>query len=173
MGSSTPLVMPLRRRIGGGPPQTVAGNGGGGRQTMRTRKTMMTGQEVEGRHRWTTRTAEWEGRRGRRRRDGARHRRRHRLRLRLCYDGVWTGGGQGVLVVAFIVNTYQSGVKCFLRHAFIFTYFLSATLKIVEVCPYRDSSVGNRDPYVGILVPTRDPLPEGTLGKLVLHWNRY
>ncbi len=31
--------------------------------------------------------------------------------------------------------------------------------KLVEVCPYRDSSLGNRDPYVGILVPTRDPLP--------------
>ncbi len=31
--------------------------------------------------------------------------------------------------------------------------------KLLEVCPYRDSSRGNRDPYVGILVPTRDPLP--------------
>jgi hypothetical protein len=31
--------------------------------------------------------------------------------------------------------------------------------KIIEVCPYRDLSLGNRDPYIGILVPTRDPLP--------------
>ncbi len=29
--------------------------------------------------------------------------------------------------------------------------------KKLEVCPYRDSSLGNRDPYVGILVPTRPP----------------
>jgi hypothetical protein len=36
---------------------------------------------------------------------------------------------------------------------------LSVMLKFVEVCPYRDSSLGNRDPYVGILVPTHDPLP--------------
>ncbi len=42
----------------------------------------------------------------------------------------------------------------------------------LEVCPFRDLSLGNRDPYVGILVPTRNPLPEGTLGKLVLHRNR-
>ncbi len=41
----------------------------------------------------------------------------------------------------------------------------------IEVCPYRDSSPGYRDPYVGILVPTRDPLPKGTLGNLVLHRN--
>jgi hypothetical protein len=32
-------------------------------------------------------------------------------------------------------------------------------MKLLEVCPYRDSSLGNRDPYIGILVPTRDPLP--------------
>jgi hypothetical protein len=44
-------------------------------------------------------------------------------------------------------------------------------MKKVEVYSYRDSSLGNRDPYVGILVPTRDPLPSGTLGKLVLHRN--
>jgi hypothetical protein len=41
----------------------------------------------------------------------------------------------------------------------------------LEVCPYKDSSLGYRDPYVGILVPTRDPIPEGTLGNLVLHRN--
>jgi hypothetical protein len=41
----------------------------------------------------------------------------------------------------------------------------------LEVCPYRDSSLGYRDPYVGILVPTHDPLPKGTLGNLVLHRN--
>ncbi len=29
----------------------------------------------------------------------------------------------------------------------------------IEVCPYRDSSLGNRDSYVGILLPTRNPLP--------------
>jgi hypothetical protein len=50
-------------------------------------------------------------------------------------------------------------------------YYLSNMLE-VEVCPFRNSSLGNRYPYVGILVPTRDPLPEGTLGKLVLHRNR-
>jgi hypothetical protein len=44
--------------------------------------------------------------------------------------------------------------------------------KKVEVCPYRDLSLGYRDPYVGILVPTRNSLPEGTLGNLVLHRNR-
>jgi hypothetical protein len=31
--------------------------------------------------------------------------------------------------------------------------------KLLEVCLYRDSSLGNRDPYVRILVPTSDPLP--------------
>ncbi len=51
-------------------------------------------------------------------------------------------------------------------------YFLGWALFLVELCPYRDSSLGYKDPYVGILVPTRDPLPEGTLGKLVLHRNR-
>jgi hypothetical protein len=32
-------------------------------------------------------------------------------------------------------------------------------MKKLEVCPYRDSSLGNRDPYIRILVPTHDPLP--------------
>ncbi len=31
--------------------------------------------------------------------------------------------------------------------------------KTLEVCPYGFVPRGNRDPYVGILVPTRDPLP--------------
>jgi hypothetical protein len=44
--------------------------------------------------------------------------------------------------------------------------------KNLEVCPFRDLPLGNRDPYVGILVHTRDPPPEGPLGKLVLHSNR-
>ncbi len=39
------------------------------------------------------------------------------------------------------------------------TAVLAPTAKLVEVCPYRDSSLGNRDPYVGILVPTHNPLP--------------
>ncbi len=44
-------------------------------------------------------------------------------------------------------------------------------VSFVEVCPYRDLSLGYRDPYIGILVPTCDPLPKGTLGNLVLHRN--
>ncbi len=50
--------------------------------------------------------------------------------------------------------------------------WFSSKAKFLDLCPYRDSSLGNRDPYVGILIPTRDPLPQGTLGKLVLHRNR-
>ncbi len=53
---------------------------------------------------------------------------------------------------------------------FWYVLCLVALLK-VEVCPYRDSSLGYRDPYVGIFLPTRDPLPKGTLGNLVLHRN--
>ena len=56
-------------------------------------------------------------------------------------------------------------------------YFLSfcihfQKLFFVELCPYRDSSLGNRDPYIGILIPTRDPPSLGNpRGNLVLHRN--
>ncbi len=44
--------------------------------------------------------------------------------------------------------------------------------KYLEVCPFRDLSLGNRDPYVGILIPTCDTLPKGILGNVVLLRNR-
>ncbi len=45
---------------------------------------------------------------------------------------------------------------------------LGTTASFVEVCPYVFVPLGYRDPYVGILVPTCNPLLEGTLGNLVL-----
>jgi hypothetical protein len=110
----------LLRRIGGGPPHTGMDNGCGGALDNDNMEDKMTVQEVEGVIDECQGQPSGRGNGGQQQWDGVCHRHHLRLHLQLHNNGIWMGG-TGESVVAFIVNTYKSGVTCFTSCIYIIT----------------------------------------------------